>query len=189
VGLAQPAASTNQVDAKIASMQGTAPTKDRPEDQPYKIWETQCELDLDEFIPQGSKFKGEGIPLPYLVSMDKDTREILAIRRDWDEDDAECARKRMYVKYPYVPGPGFYGTGLLNILGNASAAMTAVWREALDAGMFASFPAGFVAKLGTRQNTSDYRLSPGQWRRSSRRPRSWPQPTRACTRRNRSNWN
>jgi hypothetical protein len=95
--------------------------------------------------------------------MDKDSREILAIRRDWDEEDEECQRQQMYVKYPYVPGPGFYGTGMLNILGNASAAMTAAWREALDAGMFANFPAGLMAKLGGRQNTSTFRLAPGEF--------------------------
>lgn len=159
VGLTQPTPTPNAVDAKIAGIQGTNATPDRPEDQPYTIWETQCELDLPEFAPK--KFADEGIPLPYLVTIDKDSREILAIRRDWKEDDEDCERKRMYVKYPYVPGPGFYGTGLLNILGNCSAAMTAAWREALDAGMFANFPAFLIAKLTGRQNTSDLRVGPG----------------------------
>jgi len=163
VDLPQPAPpSPNQVDAKIAGVQGTT-RSDRPEDQPYNLWETQCELDLDQFIPAGSKFKDEAIPLPYLVTMDKDSRDILAIRRDWDEDDEECERQRMYVKYPYVPGPGFYGTGMLNILGNSSAAMTAAWREALDAGMFASFPGGLIAKLQGRQNSSNFRVAPGEF--------------------------
>ncbi len=161
--LTQPAPEPNQVDQAIAATQGTIPQKTRPEDQPYTIWESQCELDLDQFIPAGSKFKGEGIPLPYKVTIDKDSREILALRRDWDEDDLECERKRMYVKYPYVPGPGFYGTGLLNILGNSSSAMTIAWREALDAGQFASFPGGLIDKSATRQNTSDIRVGPGQF--------------------------
>lgn len=157
--LTQPTPTPNVVDAKIAGIQGTAAMPDRPEDQPYTIWETQAELDLDQYAPKG--FKGEGIPLPFLVTIDKDSRSILAIRRDWDEDDDQCTRQRMYVRYPYVPGPGFYGTGMLNILGNASAAMTAAWRLALDAGMYAIFPAFLIAKLGGRQNTSDFRVSPG----------------------------
>jgi len=95
------------------------------------------------------------------VTIDKDSREIKAIRRDWKEDDDDCQRKRMYVKYPYVPGPGFYGTGLLNILGNASSALTAAWRLALDSAMFATFPSFLIAKLGGRQNTSDFRVGPG----------------------------
>jgi hypothetical protein len=154
----QPTPTPNAVDEKIHDIQGTEPAK-RPEDQPYTIWESQCELDLPEFAT--GKFKDEGIPLPYLVTIDKETRHILAVRRDWKEKDELAERKRMYIKYPYVPGPGFYGTGMLNILGNASAAMTAAWRIALDTGMFANFPSGLISKIAGRQNTSDIRLAAG----------------------------
>jgi hypothetical protein len=157
----QPNPQPSVVDEKIANIQGTEARPSRPEDQPYTIWECQCELDIPEYAP--GKFKNEGIPIPYLVTMDKDSRDILSITRDWEEEDEECCRMEMYVKYPYVPGPGFYGTGMLGILGNSSAAMTAAWREALDAGMYASFPAGLIAKLGGRQNTNTFRLSPGQY--------------------------
>jgi len=171
IGLTQPSGNVTAVDQTIGAVQGVTPQKARPEDQPYTIWETQCELDLDDCIPAKSQFKGEGIPLPYCVTMDKDSRQILAIRRDWDEPaedvigtkNEDASRKAMYVKYPYVPGPGFYGTGLLNILGNCSSAMTAAWREALDAGMYASFPGGLIAKNGTRQNSSLFRVAPGQF--------------------------
>ena len=156
--LTPPSPTTNAVDEKIAALQGVAPTKARPEDEPYTIWESQCELDLDEFAP--TEYKGKGINLPYLVTLDKDTMQILAVRRDWKPEDEECERKRMYVKYPYVPGPGFYGTGLLNILGNSTAAMTAAWRICLDSGMLAAFPGFLVAKLAGRQNTSDLTVSP-----------------------------
>jgi hypothetical protein len=159
-----PAPTPNAVDQRIAGIQGTSPQHEtRPEDNPYTIWETQCELDLDEFVPPGP-LKGQGIPLPYLVTMDKDSQEILALRRDWDEDDPDCERKRMYVKYPYIPGPGFYGTGLLNVLGNSSIAMTAAWREALDAGMYASFPGGLISKLAARQDSMNLRVNPGEFR-------------------------
>lgn len=163
-GGAEPNPSPDAIDSKIGVIQGTQATPDRPEDKPYTIWETQCELDLDDFIPRTSKFKGEGIPLPYLVTIDKDNEEILSIRRDWDENDEFCNRQRMYVRYPYIPGPGFYGTGMLNLLGNASAAMTAAWREALDAGMFANFPGGIISKIGTRQQNTDFQMGPGEWK-------------------------
>jgi hypothetical protein len=163
IPLTQPSNETGVVDQKIAGIQGTQARPQRPEDQPFNLWETQCELVLDQFVPDKSDFKGENIPLPYLVTMDKDSREILSIRRDWDEDNEQCERKRMYVKWPYIPGPGFYGTGILNILGNATAAMTAAWREALDAGMFASFPGGLIAKSAMRQNSAIFRPSPGQF--------------------------
>lgn len=161
---AEPNPQPDAIDSKVAIIQGTNATPDRPEDKPYTIWETQCELDLDDFIPAKSKFKGEGIPLPYLVTIDKDNEEVLSIRRDWDETDEFCNRQRMYVRYPYIPGPGFYGTGMLNLLGNASAAMTAAWREALDAGMFANFPGGLISKIGSRQQNTDFTMGPGEWK-------------------------
>jgi hypothetical protein len=101
------------------------------------------------------------VPLPYLVTHGQGYPANPRVRRDWKPEDEDCTRKRMYVKYPYVPGPGFYGTGLLNILGNSSAAMTAAWRLGLDAGMYANFPAFLMDKLAGRQVTSDFRLSPG----------------------------
>lgn len=160
VPLTQPSSDTNVVDQQIAEIQGVRDSNLRPEDLPYNLYETQCELDLDEYAP--ADFKGSGIPLPYLVTLDKDSRQILSIRRDWYEEDPQAERKRMYVKYTYVPGPGFYGTGLLGILGNSSAAMTAAWREALDAGAFASFPGFLYAKLAGRQLTNEFRVGPGQ---------------------------
>lgn len=159
VVLGPPTPQPNEVEEQKAANQGVALAKDRPEDQPYTLWEIQCELDLEEFAPK--QFKGTDVPLPYLVTMDKDSMQILAIRRDWKPEDEDCERKKMYVKYPYVPGPGFYGTGLLNILGNASAAMTAAWRIGLDTGMYANFPSFLMDKLAGRQNTSDFKLSPG----------------------------
>lgn len=157
----------NAVDQKIAAMQGTSPNlAARPEDQPYTLWETQCELNLPEFAqppyaPKG--FAEKGIPLPFLVTLDKDSRTVLAIRRDWKPEDEECTRKQLYVKYPYIPGPGFYGTGLLNVLGNASAAMTAAWRLSLDAGMYANFPGGLVSEIGGRQKSNTFRVAPGEF--------------------------
>lgn len=158
VTLTPPSPTPNAVDEKIAATQGVASAKTRPEDQPYTLWECQCELDLDQFAPPA--YKGKGIPLPYLVTLDKDSMQILAIRRDWKPEDEECERKRMYVKYPYIPGPGFYGTGLLNILGNSTAAMTAAWRISLDSAMLAAFPGFLIAKLGGRQNSSDLVVTP-----------------------------
>lgn len=160
VDLAPPTPVANVVQENIATTQGVAIAKQRPEDMPYTLWETQCEWDLPDFAPK--QFKDSGVPMPYLVTMDKDTMTILSIRRDWKPEDEDCVRKKMYVKYPYVPGPGFYGTGLANILGNSTAAMTAAWRIALDNGMFANFPAGLIDKLAGRQNTANLRAQPGE---------------------------
>lgn len=148
------------VGEKIASIQGVNPNpQERPEDQPYKLWEVQCLLDLPQYAPR--ELRDEGLMLPYMITIDVESYQVLALRRDWEEDDKNCDRIQMYVQFPYVPGPGFYGTGLLNILGNCSMAMTASWRMALDAAHFANFPAFLIAKLAGRQNTSDLRVSPG----------------------------
>jgi hypothetical protein len=160
IDLAPPTPQPNQVDENVAQQQGIAVQKQRPEDMPYTLWECQCELELEEFFPK--EMRGLGLRLPFLVTMDKDSMVILSIRRDWKPEDEDCNRKKMYVKYPYVPGPGFYGTGLANILGNSTAAMTAAWRIALDNGMFANFPAGLIDKLAGRQNTSNLRAAPGE---------------------------
>lgn len=154
----------NVVDEKIAGIQGTqtdATKQNRPEDTPFVLWETQCELNLAAFAPK--EFADRDIALPFLVTLEKDSRTVLAIRRDWKPEDEDCARKRMYVKYPYIPGPGFFGTGMLNLLGNSSQAMTAAWREALDTGMAANFPGGLIAKAGARQNSSTLTPRPGEF--------------------------
>lgn len=162
VALQPPTPQPNVVDYGVASIQGTTlNVNTRPEDQPYTVWETQCELDLPEFAPP--EFKDKAIPLPYRVTIEKDSRVVLAIRRDWKPEDVEAERRQIYVKYPYVPGPGFYGTGMLNIVGNGSAALTAAWREALDAGMYANFPGGLVTQIGNRQQSSNLRPAPGEF--------------------------
>lgn len=161
IELAPPAApEPNAVDQKVAGIQGVSSSPQRrPEDQPYTLYETQCELLLPQFSPK--PFADKQIPLPFLVTIEKDSRVVLSVRRDWKPEDEDCKRRQMYVKYPYVPGPGFYGTGLLNILGNCSAAMTAAWREALDAGMYANFPGGLYSEVGGRQKSMSIRPAPG----------------------------
>lgn len=152
----------NAVTNRIADIQGTqASRQDRPEDTPYTLYETQCELNLPQFAPKA--FAERGIPLPYLVTIEKDSRVVLSIRRDWKPEDEDCERKAMWVKYPYIPGPGFYGTGLLNVVGNSSAAMTAAWRLALDAGMYANMPGGLMSDLATRQKSNTFRPAPGEF--------------------------
>lgn len=159
VPLTQPTPQPNVVDRKEAQVQGVSIEVHRPEDQPYTIYECYCELDLDQFAPKS--FKGEGIPLPFRVTIEKDSRQILELRRNWDEEDEDCQARVTFVQYPYIRGFGFYGIGLLHILGNAANALTAAWREMLDAGMFANFPGFLIAKLAARQQSNEMRVPPG----------------------------
>lgn len=160
VPLTQPTAKPNAVDVKEANIQGLRSWSTRPEDQPFTLYECYCELDLPGYEHK-EKGKITGLPLPYRVVVEVDTRTVLAIHRNWEEDDAQCNPRRVFVKYPYVEGLGFYGIGLLHILGNSTMALTAAWREALDAGMFASFPGFLISKAGSRQQTNEFRVAPG----------------------------
>ena len=158
----QPMGSPDAVQNKINTIQGIQPqTQSRPEDQDYELWECYCELDV-----RGHEHKKDGKPtglaLPYRVTIDKNTQEILEIRRNWDEDDPEYLPKKTFVEFSYIKAFGFYGIGLLHILGNIAVALTAGTREVLDAGMLANFP-GFLylQTAGTRQMTNHFRIPPG----------------------------
>lgn len=159
-----PMAMPDAVDAKIDEIQGTqAQTTFREADQPRTIYECYCEIDVPGYEDTDEKGAITGLPLPFKVTLDKDARTILEIRRNWKEDDDLHQARRVFVKYPFVPGLGFYDIGLLNILGNTTIAVTAAWREMLDAGMFANFPGGLVAKSAGRQNTNEFRIGPGSF--------------------------
>lgn len=148
------------VDQKKDEIAGTTSTHTRPEDRDYEIYESYCELDLDDFAPP--QFKGKGLPLPYRVTIEKDSGKVLDIRRNWKEDDEECRAKQFFVQFPFIRALGFYGLGYIHLLGNTTNALTAAWREILDAGMFASFPGFLYAKGAGRQLTNQFRVAPGQ---------------------------
>jgi hypothetical protein len=144
-----------------AAQQGVTLDQDNPEDRDREIYECYCELDIRGFE---HKWKGKetGLEIPYRVTIDVSSREILSIVRNYDEDTDELPMARQnFVKYTFVPGMGFYDIGLLHILGNTTNAVTAAWREMLDAGMFANFPGFLMADTGARQNTNIFRVPPG----------------------------
>lgn len=143
--------------------QGISPDSSNPDDRDREIYEIYCELNIAGFE---HKHKGKitGLEIPYRVTIDVSSTNILSIVRNYNEPDDKNqlpeARTNI-VKYTYVPGFGFYDIGLLHILGNTTNAITAAWREMLDAGMFASFPGFLLADSGARQNTNIFRVPPG----------------------------
>jgi hypothetical protein len=153
------------VKREKADQQGIAVEARNPDDRDREIYEVYCELDIRGFE---HKYKGKitGLEIPYRVTIDKSSREILSIVRNYDEptgeegDELPEARVN-FVKYQFVPGMGFYDIGLLHILGNTTNAVTAAWREMLDAGMYANFPGFLMADTGARQNTNIFRVPPG----------------------------
>ena len=151
----------DSVQREKNAQQGISQESFNPEDRDREIYECYCELDIGGFE---HKYKGKesGLEIPYRVTIDVSTKEILSIVRNFDEDDATLPTARQnFVKYTFVPGMGFYDLGLLHILGNTTNALTAAWREMLDAGMYANFPGFLMADTGARQNTNIFRVPPG----------------------------
>lgn len=160
VPLSQPSLEPNDVDRAISTAQGFAPTPQRPEDTPFTVDECYCELDLKGFEHKENG-AATGLELPYKVSIERTSRTLLEIRRNWKQDDDTFTARRVFVKFGFVEALGFYGIGLLNILGNADRALTAAWREMLDAGMFSVFPGVLVSDAVGRQFTNELRIPPG----------------------------
>jgi hypothetical protein len=144
-----------------AAQEGVTLEAQNPEDRDREIYECYCDLDITGFEHR-YKGKDSGLAIPYRVTIDVSSREILSIVRNYDEDtDALPEKRTNFVHYVFVPGFGFYGIGLLHIMGNTTNAVTAGWREMLDAGMFANFPGFLMADTGARQNTNIFRVPPG----------------------------
>jgi hypothetical protein len=154
-------AKNNIVEEKIEQLQGVIPTTMFNQDgQPREIYECYCELDIPGF--EHADDEGPtGLQLPYRVTIDKQSKEILEIRRWWKEGDEQYLRRQVFVDYIFVPGFGFYGLGLLHLVGNTTMALTAGWRLCIDNGMFANFPGFLYAKQAGRQNTNEFRVPPG----------------------------
>jgi hypothetical protein len=151
----------NVVEDKLEQIMGVIPRNiSNTDNQPREIYECYCELDLPGYEHEDDEGP-TGLQLPYRVTIDKTSSEILEIRRWWKEDDEQCLRRQVFVDYIFVPGFGFYGLGLLHLVGNTTMALTAGWRLCIDNGMFANFPGFLYAKQAGRQNTNEFRIPPG----------------------------
>ena len=143
------------------AQQGISDDTFNPDDRDREIYECYCELNIKGF-EHTWKGKDTGLEIPYRVTIDVSSREILSLVRNYDKDTEELPESRQtFVKYTFVPGMGFYDIGLLHILGNTTNAITAAWRELLDAGMYNNFPGFLMADTGARQNTNIFRVPPG----------------------------
>ena len=167
VPLGMPSYMPDALAAKTAQIAGLNLRSQRPEDQRYTVYETYCRLDLEGYEHEKGG-KKTGLPLPYRVVIDKDSRTLLELRRNWVEEDPNYDLGNVEAKIPFVGFPyitagfaGIYGIGLLHILGNIAMALTAMLREGIDTGMFANFPGLLIKKPATRQNSNQIRVAPG----------------------------
>jgi hypothetical protein len=151
----------DSVQREERSQEGIAISVSNPEDRDREIYECYCELNVQGF-EHTYKGKETGLEIPYRVTIDASSKKILSIVRNYNEDTEDLPEARVnFVKYTFTPGFGFYDIGLLHILGNSTNAVTAAWRELLDAGMYANFPGFLFADAGARQNTNIFRVPPG----------------------------
>jgi hypothetical protein len=143
----------NSVEAEKEEITGVR-ISNRHEDILHTIKECYCQIEVEG---DEQKEKGEytGLPRPYKVTIEKTSRQILEIRRNWRKDDEMERPREVFVKYPFVPGFGFYDIGLIQIAGNPTIAATALLRIMIDCGILGNFPGFLVAKGSDKQNTTD----------------------------------
>jgi hypothetical protein len=153
VDLGDPVNMLDEVEKKIAEKMGFRATSD----DRFKLLEMQVDLDLPGYEHE------DGIKLPYIVTIEKGTQKILAIRRNWEEDDKTHAKRQHLVHYGYIPGFGFYCFGLIHLIGAYAKSSTSILRQLVDAGTLSNLPGGFKAR-GMRVKGDDTPISPGEWR-------------------------
>ena len=158
IDLGEPDYDLDTVEKKIAEQMGF----DATNDDRYKILEMNVNLDLEGYEDKDGNRK-TGIALPYIVTIDKGTTEILAIRRNWNQDDSMKKRREHFVHYGYIPGFGFYCFGLIHLIGGFSKSGTMLLRQLVDAGTLSNLPGGFKAR-GLRIKGDDTPIGPAEWR-------------------------
>ena len=157
VELGEPTNTLDEIEKKIAEKLGfRAETDDR-----YKLLEMHVDLVIED-----DKFRDEedgDVALPYIVTIDKASEEVLAVRRNWNPDDKKKLKRNHFVHYSYVPGFGFYAFGLIHLIGAFAKSGTSIIRQLVDAGTLSNLPGGFKTK-GLRVKGDDTPISPAEWR-------------------------
>jgi len=151
VDIGEPYANQTDIEKAKAQKEGVEQTKD----ERYQIYEVHIEYDLPGYE--------EDLPLPYVITIDKGTNKVLAIRRNYKEDDPRKAARQHFVHYMYVPGFGAYGFGLIHIIGGYATAGTMLIRQLVDAGSLSNLPGGLKSR-GLRIKGDDTPIAPGEWR-------------------------
>ena len=151
---------TNSVDDEINRIDGMSPSQI---DYDCTLLECHVDLDLEGYEEEDEDGEFTGIKIPYVVTISQDNGQILAIRRNYLEDDEKKQKINYFVHYKFLPGFGFYGLGLIHTIGGLSRTATAALRQLIDAGTLSNLPAGFKAR-GLRIRDDDEPLQPGEFR-------------------------
>ena len=151
----------SDVEAEIDKLQGIKASY--AEDRDHIVYEVHTILDLQGFEDAGEDGEPTGLKLPYIVTIDEPSEQVLSIRRNYNEGDPYANKINFFVQYKFLPGLGFYGLGLSHMIGGISKASTSILRQLIDAGTLANLPAGFKAR-GMRIRDEDEPLQPGEFR-------------------------
>ena len=145
----------NKVEEKERKLSGIE--KNAYKDDQYTLLEMHVDLDIEGFEHP------DGIKLPYIVTIDEGSSEVLSIYRNYSQEDSLYKKQQYFVHYKFMPGLGFYGLGLIHMIGGLSRTATAALRQLIDAGTLANLPAGFKAR-GLRVADDDQPIQPGEFR-------------------------
>ena len=159
VDLGNPVEVLDEVEKKIAEKLGFRATSDSR----FKVLEMHVDYNLPGYEHKDDKGKETGIALPYVITIEKGTNTVLAIRRNWEPDDENYQKRQHFVHYGYVPGFGFYYFGLIHLVGAFAKSGTSLIRQLVDAGTLANLPGGFKTR-GLRVKGDDTPIAPGEFR-------------------------
>jgi|TARA_R110001583_G_scaffold97251_2_gene242077 hypothetical protein len=153
-------ADTTEVDSKIEELQGLTRTIN---DEEFTLLEMHVDLDLEGHEDTDESGEETGLRLPYVVTICKDNNKVLAIRPNYSEKDPMRKKVEYFTHYKFLPGLGFYGFGLIHMMGGLTKSVTAILRQLIDAGTLSNLPAGFKSR-GLNIQRHDDPLQPGEWR-------------------------
>ena len=159
VDLGDPVRTMDEVEKQKAEDQGFSATMD----DRFQLLEMHVNIDLPGYSDVDEDNNETGIALPYVVTIEKGTGTVLAIRRNWREDDELKQKRQHFVHYGYIPGFGFYYFGLIHLIGGHSKAATSLLRQLVDAGTLSNLPGGLKSR-GLRIKGDDTPIAPGEWR-------------------------
>jgi len=159
IDLGEPANILDEVEKKIAEKLGFRATSD----DRYKLLEIHANLDLEGYEHTDEDGEQTGIALPYIITIEKGSQEVLSIRRNWEPDDKKNIKRQHFVHYGYIPGFGFYCFGLVHLIGAFAKSGTSLIRQLVDAGSLANLPGGFKTR-GLRVKGDDTPIAPGEFR-------------------------
>jgi hypothetical protein len=156
IDLPDPAPDFSDIQEKYDELDGESAVME--DDDRYTILEMHIDINMPEEFDDP-----DGIARPYVITIEKSSQEILAIRKNWYEDDPKKRKRQHFVHYKYLPGLGFYGTGLIHLIGGLAKSATSILRQLIDAGTLSNLPAGLKAR-GMRIKGDDTPLMPGEFR-------------------------